>query len=366
MGSSATSRRNQSPYEWFLRTARDHVPQHRFDVSRDFAQWKETCLPAVLATLGPLPKSTDPRAELIAEWEQDGMVCQRWFIDVQENLTATAQVNRPGRLREGEQRPGILCWHGHTGFGKEPIMGNDSSNALRDYIGETHSDYGRRMAQEGFVTFAIDWMGQGDFNDSAKPNHRNLRLREGLEWCDLYYLHATMLGLTPLAMNIAHARGLLDFVCTLSFVDPIRLGVMGESCGGTHALWTSLCDERIRATEIICYSDVFADFGYRDANYCGSQVTPGLFTLVDVADLQGLLAPRPLLVDIGAYDECFRIESAMACHKRLEEIYDAAGASNKLELELFPGGHAWTEGKSVSFFKKHLGGFSEARQLEPK
>jgi hypothetical protein len=83
-------------------------------------------------------------------------------------------------------------------------------------------------------------------------------------------------------------------------------------------------------------------------------VTPGLFTLVDVPDLQGLIAPRPLLVDIGAYDDCFLLESAMACHRRLQTIYAAAGARDMLELDLFPGGHAWGGSRSLAFFTRHL------------
>jgi hypothetical protein len=352
MSGMGSDQYSQSPYEWFLRRARQHVPRFRFGEGVDFAQWKKECLPAVLSTLGDLPAPITPAGELIAEWEQDGMTCQRWLLTVQEDFAVTCHVNRPSGLPNGVRLPGILCWHGHTGFGKEPIMGNDSSASLREYIAATNSDYGRRLAQQGFATFAVDWMGQGALDDSGKPHHRNVR--GDLDWCDLYYLHATMLGITPLAINVRHAQALLDFVCTLPFVDPDRLGAMGESCGGTHALWTTLVDPRIRATEIICYSDVFADFGYRDGNYCGSQVTPGLFALVDVPDLQGLIAPRPLLVDIGAYDECFKLESAMTCHRRVQTIYAAADAADKLELDLFPGGHAWSGSKSVEFFGRHL------------
>ncbi len=120
------------------------------------------------------------------------------------------------------------------------------------------------------------------------------------------------------------------------------------------SLWMSLCDERISATEIICYSDLWAAFGIRDLNYCGMQVAPGLFQLVDLPDLQGLLAPRPLLIDIGVHDECFKVDTAMACYKRLAAIYRAAGASDQLELDQHAGGHGWGANNSEAFFKSHL------------
>ncbi|HVX46102.1 MAG TPA: hypothetical protein VHC49_19585, partial [Mycobacteriales bacterium] len=143
-------------------------------------------------------------------------------------------------------------------------------------------------------------------------------------------------------------------VLGLRLVDPDRLGVMGLSGGGTMTLWSALTDERLKAAEIICYSDLFSVFGFRDINYCGMQITPGLFELVDLPDLQGLLAPRPLLIDIGIHDECFRLESAMACFSRVQEIYTAAGAAGQLELDLFPGPHSWGGNKSVEFFNRVL------------
>ena len=130
---------------------------------------------------------------------------------------------------------------------------------------------------------------------------------------------------------------------------------MGLSGGGTMALWMSLCDARFKATEIICYSDLWAHFGIRDLNYCGMQVAPGLYRLVDLPDLQGLLAPRPLLIDIGANDSCFKVDTAMTCFKKLEKIYAAAKASKNLQLDLFPGEHGWGGNKAAAFFKQHLG-----------
>lgn len=165
-----------------------------------------------------------------------------------------------------------------------------------------------------------------------------------------------MLGTTSLAINVHHGKAATDFVCALPFVDGDRLGVMGASGGGTMTLWTALCDERIRAANIIVYSGLWADFGIRDLNYCGMQVAPGLYKLVDLPDLQGLLAPRPLLVDIGAYDTCFHIDTSMPCYRQAEKIYAAAGAADKLRLSLLPREHGWPGvDASIAFFRENLG-----------
>ncbi|MFO7958754.1 MAG: alpha/beta hydrolase family protein [Candidatus Brocadiia bacterium] len=347
--------RNLSPQNMFQQMAAGHVPEFRFSGSGpdDFRAWKEEALPRVLDTLGDRPERVPPNPELLVEWEHDGLRKQRWLIDVGPHIAATCRVNVPGDLPEGERRPAILCCHGHGQFGKETIMGNDSSAEKRDSVKAHNSNYGHQMARMGFVTYAIDWIGFGERNDGQKPNH--LSTAGARDWCNLYYLHATMLGMTSLSINTTHGMAATDFAADLPCVDADRLGVMGLSGGGTMALWMALCDERFRATEVICYSDLWAHFGFRDINYCGMQVAPGLYKLVDLPDLQGLLAPRPLLVDIGVHDTCFVVDTAMACYRQVKAIYEAAGAADRLELDLHGGEHAWGGNRSEGFFRRHLG-----------
>ena len=345
--------RNLSPQAMFFEMALAHKPRYKFpDSGLPFEAWKKEALPRVLETLGDFPEKAPLAPELMGEWEHDGLKKQRWLIDVQPNISAVCLVNYPAGLKEGEKRPALLCCHGHGPFGKEPVMGNDSSEELRDSIRNHNYNYGHQMARSGFITYAIDWIGFGERNDNNKPNFRNTNGER--DWCNLYYLHATMLGMTSISINVSHGMAATSFAAALPQVDSSRLGVMGLSGGGTMTLWMALCDERFKAAEIICYSDLWAYFGFRDINYCGMQVAPGLYKLVDLPDLQGLLAPRPLLVDIGAYDTCFRIDTAMACYHRVEAIYDAAGAADRLELDLHSREHGWGGNRSVTFFQKHL------------
>lgn len=334
----------------FIRMAQRHHPEFRF--AGEFPRWKEAARTKVLATLGDRPETVPPEPELTVEWEDRGVTKRRYLINVGPEISAALQVNLPGDVVAGEKRPALLCWHGHGAFGKDPVMGNRAGSDVEAAIAEANYDYGHKMAEKGFVTFAIDWMGCGERSEVRKPHFSTAA--GGRDWCNLYYLHATMMGMTPLGINLSHGRAATDFVATLPEVDATRFGVMGLSGGGTMTLWTALTDERFKAAEIICYSDLWALFGIRDINYCGSQVAPGLYKLVDVPDLQGLLAPLPLLVDIGANDQCFQAPNAMKCFEQVRAIYDAAGAADHLHLDLFPGQHAWGGNKSEQFFRRYL------------
>lgn len=346
------SHRNLSPQNMFMALAKEHKPKHLFAAETPFEQWKAAALPPVLQTLGEVPPPVEPNAELLGEWQHDGLFKQKWLLDVGPHISATFLINYPASYRCGQKLPTIQCWHGHGPSGKEPIMGNDGTSELKAQIEQENCNYGHQMAKAGFITYAIDWMGAGERNDANRPNFHNHA--GGRDWCNLLYLHATMFGTTSLAMNLAHGRLATDFAATLPGVDAQRLGIMGHSGGGAMTLWAALTDSRYKAAEIICYSQMWEDFGIRDVNYCGMQVAPGLFALVDLPDLQGLLAPLPLLIDIGAFDHGFKIDSSMQCHHRLEAIYAAAGAADNLHLDLFPGDHGWGGNKSTEFFGQYL------------
>lgn len=344
--------RNLSVNAYFRQLASKHTPKYRFSGSskEDWQKWQKELLPAVKATLGRLPEKVDLNPEIMVEWQEEGLIKQKLVFDVEPGLSATAYLFRPAQAKG--KLPGILACHGHGPFGKETVMGNRSSAELRANIEQHNYDYGLQMAKAGYAVIAIDWRGFGERDDRSRP-YLNDNIGER-DICNVHYLRANIIGMTVLGMNLNDAGCALDYLCSRDFVDSERIGAMGLSFGGTMSTWTSIFDQRIKASSIMCYSDRFANFGMADANFCGSQITPSLFELCDLPDLQGLIAPRPLLIEIGTYDDCFFVDPAMSCFNEVEKIYAAAGARDKLELDLFEGGHRWNGRKTLDFFKKSL------------
>jgi dienelactone hydrolase len=329
------------------------APRYRFNggTRDEWTSWREQLLPQALASLGPMPATVPLAPEVEAEWRDDGLIKQRVIFDVESGLSVRGYIFRPekssGRL------PAILCCHGHGRFGMGSVMGDRSSAERAAAIDAVNYDYGRQMAKSGFVTMAIDWRGFGERDDRRKPHAHDV-IWGDRDPCNVHFLRAAMLGRTMLGANVNDGMRALDYLCAQDFVDRERIGVMGMSFGGTMTTWMAIADARIKAANIICYSDRFADFAIRDGNVCGSQITPGIFALCDVPDLHGLIAPRPLLAEIGIHDECFLIDSALSCQREVEKIYRAAGVPDRLELDLFEGGHRWHGAKSAAFFRKYL------------
>jgi dienelactone hydrolase len=348
------SERNFSLDQQLVRLADAHTPKYRFsgESREDWKAWHDALKPAAIATLGKRPEKVPLNGEVVAEWTEDGLIKQRVVFDVEDGLAVQGSLFRPagatGKL------PAILCCHGHGPYGKEAVMGKTGDSALQSHIRELNYDYGLQMAKSGYVTMAIDWRGFGVRDDRKRPYRHDIVGQRDI--CNMLLIREMILGRTPLGMNVHDGTCALDYLCEQDFVDADRLGVMGLSFGGTMTTWISLFDERVRAADILCYSDRFSMFAMRFGNTCGNQLTPGLFELCDVPDLHGLSAPKPLLVEIGTYDDCFDVESALSCYREVEKIYAAAGASENLELDLFEGGHAWGANKTRAFFDKHLSG----------
>ena len=68
----------------------------------------------------------------------------------------------------------------------------------------------------------------------------------------------------------------------------------------------------------------------------------------------GLIAPRPLLLEMGIYDDCFYIHDLLEGHAGVKRIYQAAQAEDKLWADVFAGPHAFAGNKAMAFFKTYL------------
>ena len=118
--------------------------------------------------------------------------------------------------------------------------------------------------------------------------------------------------------------------------------------------FAAAADKRIKAADISGYVNSWEGFAIERGNFCGSQMLPNIFRFLDVDDIAGLIAPRPLLIEMGIYDDCMFIQDLLKGYEGVEEIYKAAGAEDKLWKDVGPYGHAFLGNKAFDFFKKNL------------
>jgi hypothetical protein len=122
------------------------------------------------------------------------------------------------------------------------------------------------------------------------------------------------------------------------------------------SMYAAALDRRVKAAVICCYLSTLADaLGERGrGNTCGSQFLLGLRTIGEIADVAGLIAPRPCLVQIGKRDNVFAKDDALRAYRHLQRIYGAAGTANQLQLDLFDGGHEHHLAPALMFLRERL------------
>jgi dienelactone hydrolase len=137
-------------------------------------------------------------------------------------------------------------------------------------------------------------------------------------------------------------------------VDPARIGMVGLSYGGTMTLFLAAWDGRVACAVVSGYLSTWRDSHRIPWNLCGSQVLPGMLTELTHVDLGGLVAPRPLLVETGTEDVIFPEVGARAAVGELGAAYRWFGAGDRLEHDVFAGGHRWHGERALPFLARHL------------
>jgi len=346
--------RQFSMIEYFNRRCAEITPRLSFrgKTKEDWQAWRQELLAELKKLLGEFPEPVPLNAEVVWQTEEDGLIKQRIVFDSEKHMSVPALLYIPADRRPEERLPAILCCHGHGRYAKDGVMGVHLNDPDRQrYMRMRNGDYGLQMAKHGYVTMAVDWRVFGERRDGWDPY-------PGRDPCNVHFIRGLLLGINLLTLDVWDGMKAIDYLQSRPEVDPERIGCMGLSFGGTMTTWLSLLDERIKAADIICYSDTFPRFAIARANFCGSQFLPGLYRLCDVGDLHGLIAPRPLLLEIGLFDTCFLYEDAIVARDQAKRIYEAAGAADRLWIDEFPGEHGFGGRKAFQFFDKYLKGVS--------
>ncbi len=342
-------RRNFSMEDYWNEEAARTDPSLQFTGSTpaEWESWRKEALPVLLGLLGDFPRSAPLDAETEFTAEEGGLIRERVVFNSEENMSVPCHVLRPAGMAPDGKSPAIICSHGHGPYGKNPVSGFCSTAAVRQSIDEHNYNYAEQMASRGFLTIAPDLRGFGERRDGHDPF-------PGRDPCNVNFIKGAMLGRYPLTLNIWDMKRCVDYLETRGEVDPSRIGMMGLSQGGTMTTFTAAVEPRIKAADIICYINPWSEFGIRRANFCGSQMVPGIYKYFDTDSIAGLIAPRPLLVEMGIYDNGFYLQDALGSFSGIKTVYEAAGAAENLHLDVFPGGHAFSGRKAFEFFKKYL------------
>jgi dienelactone hydrolase len=314
----------------------------------DYETWEKAFRSRLKRLLGPLPERVPLDPEIVETVDCGDYIREKVIYDTEKYASVPAYVLIPKGLKPGEKRPGILAAHGH-GRGKVDICAVYDTPEESEFVGALNYDYARQFARRGYVVIAPDWRG---FGERLSPKEW---AREGRDPCNVNYMAHGYLGHHLLALQIWDGMRTVDYLQSRPEVDGKRLGVAGLSFGGTMTTYLAALEPRLKVACISGYlstvkGDAMTLRG--NGNFCGAQYMPGLLTIGDIPEVAGLIAPKPLCVEMGEQDQCFVIEDTKKAFAQLKKIYKAAGVPERLIGDVHPGGHVWSGAKSFPWFEK--------------
>lgn len=344
--------RNFSMEKYWREVAKDRQPSLTFAGSseEDWEAWRKEASDKYAELLGDYPRRVELNPEVQYSVSDGDLIRERVVFDSEEYMSVPCQVLRPKEMKGDGSNPAILCSHGHGEFGKEAVAGVRSSPEIVDNIKQHNYNYGEQMAQAGFLTISPDLRGFGERRDKREA----VDPFPGRDPCNVNFIKGAIMGLWTLTGNIWDMKCCVDYLETRAEVDPERIGMMGLSQGGTMTTFTAAAEPRIKAADIICYVNSWAEFGLKQANFCGSQIVPSIYRYFDTSDIAGLIAPRPLLIEMGIYDDCFYLEDTVRGFEEVRQIYEAAGADDRLWKDIHSGPHAFGGNEAFDFFRRYL------------
>jgi dienelactone hydrolase len=146
----------------------------------------------------------------------------------------------------------------------------------------------------------------------------------------------------------------VDILNAAKEVDNKRIGVMGLSMGGEWTMWIGACDERLKV--IVVSGWMCTTEGVFEVFNCPCWELPGFVELMNVCEVNLLMAPRPVLFESAESDPCFPFKACKQGFERIKAGYKVFGAADATEQATFPGGHAVNGKKAFPFIDKVLGG----------
>ncbi|MFN8008263.1 MAG: hypothetical protein U0V70_14810 [Terriglobia bacterium] len=257
-------------------------------------------------------------------------------LDVWHDIFAYGILLVPKDIKPGERRPVVVCQHGLEG------RASDVADPKSD--SPYYHRFASQLAEKGFITFSPQ-------NPYIGKDHFRLLLRK-----------SHPLKLTLFSFIIGQHQRILEWLATLPYVDPARIGFYGLSYGGKTAMRVPTLLDGYALS--ICSGD-FNEWVWKttsaDSLYSYMLLHEydmyefNLANTANYAELATMMAPRPFMVERGHSDPVAPDEWVAYEFAKAKRFYDAQmKLPDRCTIEFFDGPHTINGKGTFEFLEKFL------------
>jgi dienelactone hydrolase len=285
------------------------------------------------AGLLPMPARTPLHPRIFGRIERPEYSVEKVLLETWPGFYLGGNLYRP-KGRTGKL-PAIVNPHGHWNYGRLEQQPGYSGQALAG-----------TLAMQGHVVFAYDMLG---YNDTQQTPHTWGSVRDHL-W-----------SFTPLGLQLWNSIRVVDFLSSLTEVDPERIGATGASGGGTQTFLLTAVDARVRFSAPVNMVSAIMQGG------CGCENTPGLRIGTNNMEIAAMMAPRPMLLVAATGDWTRNVPHEE--FPAIRKIYALYGKPDNIEAQQFNYGHNYNKDSREAvyrFFGKYMLGENDPTKLAEK
>ena len=305
----------------------------------------------MLEDIGGFPDRTPLNARVVGVLQRPAYKIEKVIFESQPHFYVTANLYVP--TTGHPPYPAILFPLGHEPGGKSNPVWQQMLASL---------------ATKGFVALTWDPIGQGERLQIYDDDLRESKVGDSTTEHTVVGTQCLLVGDHLARYTIWDGIRALDYLLSRPEVDSTRVGLTGNSGGGTHSAYIAALDDRIQVAAPSCYISswrlMLDTIGPQDAE----QTFP--FWLKDGFDYSDYLfafAPKPYLL-LSAIRDFFPIAGARESFAEAARVYSAIGAREKLGMFEADDGHGYNKPRRLAayeWFDRWLKGI-EDKDPEPQ
>ncbi len=318
--------------------AREAFAQHRREVAAlstpaQVRSRQQHVKQTVLRALGGLPAVKGPsNARITGTLVREGYRVEKLIYESLPRFYVTADVYVP--VGKGPF-PAVLGVAGHSNNGKAVAI------YQRAWIS---------MAKRGMLVLAIDPPGQGERQEYFDADYGRSLVGVGTTEHIMAGTQCFLAGSNIARYEVWDGMRGIDYLLSRPDVDAKRLGVAGNSGGGTQAAYLMALEPRLAAAAPSCYltswDELWAKPGPQDAeqNFAGF-LSAGL----DFSDFLIAFAPRPVKMH-AAIRDFFPIAGARKAFAEAGQAYRILDVPDRVGFFEFDDTHGWSKPRRESTY----------------
>jgi len=303
----------------------------------------------MLKDLGGFPDRTPLNARVVGVLERPGYRIEKVIFESQPHFYVTANLYLP---KTGHPPyPAILYPLGHERGGK-------TNPTWQQMLGS--------LATKGFVALAWDPVGQGERLQIFDEDLRESKVGNSTTEHTVVGTQCMLVGDHLARYTIWDGMRALDYLLSRKEVDPARIGLTGNSGGGTHTAYIAALDDRIQVAAPSCYITSW----HLMLDTIGPQDAEQTFPLwlqegLDYPDYLYAFAPKPYIL-LSAIRDFFPIAGARETLAEAERVYAAIGEREKVGMFEADDGHGYNKSRRLAAYDWFGRWLKGARDTDPE